>query len=154
MKEKVVIIKTQFDSILEEVINGNSGKRIQESFNTKNLPDTNYEVEKANINHSRDFDYIFRKLNGMIHNCIYWFSFDSKEKAIEFNNLLNSKRELLRHRKADPRVTPAKSNKYQESYVLYVGVRRGGINKKELTNICGRIIQHFGYYEKGSTQGL
>ncbi len=38
---------------------------------------------------------------------------------------------------------------------LYVGTRLAGYTKKwNLTNIEGRVIQHLGYYDKGSTHAL
>lgn len=42
-----------------------------------------------------------------------------------------------------------------DTSILYVGTRLAGYTKKwDLTHIEGRIIQHLGYYHKGSTHAL
>ena len=70
---------------------------------------------------------------------------------MELNTLLDNNREKLSNQY---RVIPPK-NKNQDSNVLYVGIRRGGVRKRDqLSNLSGRIVQHLGYYERGSTQGL
>ncbi|WP_299104344.1 hypothetical protein [uncultured Tenacibaculum sp.] len=119
------------------------------SFNLNQLPAVNnYNTD---IREDQYFKSIFEALNKKEQNCLYWFELESEALAIELNHLLDAKREEL---KRNLRVVPVK-NSNTHSKVLYVGIRRGGIRKRDkLTNISGRIIQHLGYYEKGSTQGL
>src|SRR5690606_5974724 len=83
--------------------------------------------------------------------CVYWFEIKTMELASELNTLLDNNRNELNLNK---RLVPV-INKNTDSNILYVGIRRGGKRKYDgLSNIAGRIIQHLGYYVKGSTQGL
>lgn len=119
------------------------------TFNSSELPDN--EDFTANIVTHPIFSPLFDKLLAIRENCLYWFSLDSNDKCEILNNLLNTNRESLA---VIPRVIPP-DNKNINSNVLYVGIRRGGFRKKdEFTHIAGRMVQHLGYYEKGSTQGL
>lgn len=68
--------------------------------------------------------------------------------------LLNKKRNVLTNG-SDPiwKVPPHNNN--TKSKVIYVGVRQGGVRQYDrLSNLSGRIIQHLGYYHKGSTGAL
>ena len=67
-------------------------------------------------------------------------------------NSLNEKRS---HLKQLDRVVPV-MGKFPESNVLYLGIRRGGGYKRDLTytHIVDRIRCHFGYLKSGKTQGL
>lgn len=118
-------------------------------FNLGQLPKIN--EYKTDIREDLNFKEIFVELDKKIHHCLYWFEVENIEKAMELNLLLDKTREELKQR---GRVVPV-INKNLDSPVLYVGIRRGGVRKYDgLTNISGRIIQHLGYYIKGSTQGL
>ena len=118
-------------------------------FNLNQLPEVN--EFQTDIRQDKYFKEIFKELNKKEFNCLYWFEAESIENATELNNLLDSKRKEL---KVNNRVVPV-INKNLDSKIIYVGIRRGGKRKYDgLTNIAGRIIQHFGYYIKGSTQGL
>jgi|TARA_R110000744_G_scaffold62940_1_gene129733 hypothetical protein len=118
-------------------------------FNLKELPNVN--EFKTDIRLETVFEELFKELNKKTNHCLYWFELDSIDYANKLNILLNNNRKKLGLNK---RVVPV-INKNTNSNVLYVGIRRGGIRKYDgLTNISGRIIQHLGYYVKGSTQGL
>ncbi|OCK42680.1 hypothetical protein BA195_13955 [Tenacibaculum soleae] len=118
-------------------------------FNLNQLPNVN--EFRTDIRQDENFKQIFSELNKKESNCIYWFECESIQIATELNNLLDSKRNEL---KFNQRVVPV-INKNIDSKIIYVGIRRGGKRKYDgLTNIAGRIIQHLGYYIKGSTQGL
>jgi len=118
-------------------------------FKTSDLPEIN--DFKTDIRIDPNFSRIFEELNLKTNNCIYWFNFESERKAAKINLLLDNNREELKDKF---RVIPP-PNKNENSKTLYVGIRRGGVRKRDkLTNISGRMIQHLGYYDKGSTQGL
>lgn len=122
-------------------------------FSTNSIPDhKNYSV---NIQYYNDH-YIkaFEKLNtNRVNPSIYWFEVEWDEECIRLKSLLLSKAQELKNQE-DKRVTPPQ-NRNKQSKVLYVGSRKGGYRKRDgLTNIAGRIIQHFGFYEKGSTGSL
>ncbi len=126
----------------------------QFEFNLKDLPDTFEYTPKLNPNaksiraHEK-FKPMFEDLCTMRNSCLYWF--EVKDECDNLIELLNNNRTSLIEKQ---RVVPVK-NKNCDSNVLYVGIRRGGFTKKwKLSNISGRIIQHFGYYKVGSTQGL
>lgn len=121
-------------------------KKLIYKFNLLNLPDV-----ATNILDADDFREIFIELNKKTKSCIYWFELENEQKCLEIISHLNSRREVL---KSKSRVIPPK-NANKNSKVLYLGIRRGGVRKRDnFTNISGRIVQHLGYYEKGSTQGL
>tara|TARA_R110002096_G_scaffold271456_3_gene465214 strand:+ start:559 stop:1149 length:591 start_codon:yes stop_codon:yes gene_type:complete len=130
------------------------------TFNLKDLPyHDNYTLD---IRRHKSFSKIFTSLNDKRRDCLYWFSVKNKIDALNIKGLIENSRLSLRNQK-DKRVVPAKNNNL-DSNVIYVGVRKGGcrkytiINKRRvpdvLSNIEGRIIQHLGYYTKGTTQGL
>jgi len=100
---------------------------------------------------SGELKELFTQLDLIKCNCLYWFELehDCDSKLVK-SSLLDFKIGYKDHK----RKTPAK-NKILASNTLYVGVRRGGIRKKDgLSNIAGRIFHHLGYYHIGSTQGL
>lgn len=134
-----------FESIADSIIN----KAVNFTFETSWLPEVgNYDFD---IRENQQFSEIFDSLNKMKNHCVYWFSLETNQLCGELNQILDNKRGDLKIRN---RLVPAK-NKNQDSNVLYVGKRKGGIRKSDdLTNISGRLVQHLGYYEKGSTQGL
>lgn len=146
MKNTVSIeINERLDRIFDFILSQKSTYK----FNLSNLPDTNNY--STNILDSGTFREIFDDLNKKRKNCIYWFELQNEQECDALILRLNNKREFLKN---NFRVIPPK-NKNQNSKILYLGIRRGGIRKKDnLTNISGRIVQHLGYYVKGSTQGL
>jgi len=139
-------IKTNLEKIGEKIIE----KSKVYKFKTSDLPEHNNFM--TDIRHASPiFEKIFKELDLKTNNCIYWFDLVNNENAKEINSLLDIKREELKKNK---RVIPPK-NINVNSKTLYVGIRRGGVRRRDkLSNISGRIIQHLGYYEKGSTQGL
>jgi hypothetical protein len=123
------------------------------SFHSYELPDyLDYEID---IREDEKFTNHFKKLNSFQGHCLYWFELSTNEDAVKLMLLLNNKRQPLWERELDKRKVPV-DNLNLNSTVLYVGVRQGGKPriKDGLTNKSGRIIQHLGYYLKGSTQGL
>lgn len=133
------------ESIGDEIIKQPKVHRF-ETFDLLEHNNFNIDIRQVPV-----FDEIFEDLNRKKNNCIYWFNLESDECAKEINCLLDINREELNKLR---RVVPPK-NRNENSKTLYVGIRRGGIRQKDnLTNISGRIIQHLGYYDKGSTQGL
>ncbi len=146
MENTVLIeINEKLDKIFYFILN----KKSIYKFNLLNLPDTNNF--STNILDTEIFREIFNELNKKSNNCIYWFELQNEQDCSDLILRLENNREFL---KENFRVIPPK-NKNQNSKILYLGIRRGGIRKKDhLTNISGRIVQHLGYYHKGSTQGL
>lgn len=143
---------------LESLIKTNAPEKF--IFNLNKLPDhKNYTID---IRDDKHLSNTLSVLNEKTNDCLYWFSVPQKADAQLLESEINKCREPLKNQQ-DKRVVPAK-NSNLDSNVLYVGVRKGGfrkytmINRKrvpdELSNIAGRIIQHLGYYKKGSTQGL
>lgn len=141
-----MIFKTyDFTTLINDLI----GSAEAYSFNLKDLPDT--DDFKLDLRKHEKFQNIFDELNKKTSSCLYWFEIDSNENCSSLIQLLDKKRKSL---KKQLRTVPAK-NKNTDSKVLYVGIRRGGIRKRDgLTNISGRILIHLGYYDKGRTQGL
>lgn len=143
---------------LKDIIN--KGKLESYTFNLKDLP--NYNDYKLDIRKHKEFTKIFSSLNEKTNDCLYWFSTDNEKDTNFLKKEIEVYREALKNRK-DIRVVPAKNTNLNSS-VIYVGVRKGGarnftrINNKRvedrLTHIEGRIIQHLGYYKKGTTQGV
>ncbi len=121
-------------------------------FNLKDLPDPNLYFEKdGNIRKSKGFTKLFKALDAKTTNCLYWFEVDTEISCSDLIKKLDKSRATLKKGK---RAVPVK-NINCDSKVLYLGVRRGGWTEKwKLSNISGRIIQHFGYYKVGTTQGL
>ena len=129
------------------------------TFKLNELPfHDNYSMD---IRKHNQFIPLFQSLNSKKHHCLYWFSTSTEKDALHLKKLIENKRYQLLNQQ-DKRVIPAKND--NRSNVIYLGVRKKGgrkytmINRKrindELSNISGRIIQHLGYYRKGSTQGL
>ncbi|AWG26678.1 hypothetical protein [Flavobacterium kingsejongi] len=111
---------------------------------------TKNNKHKSIRNHER-FKDLFVMLDTKVTNCLYWFEVENNNSCDLLVKHLNEIRPIL---KEQFRVVPV-INKNNNSNVLYVGIRRGGFTEKwGLSNISGRMIQHLGYYEKGSTQGL
>lgn len=117
-------------------------------FNLSELPphnDFQLDIRK----HGRFVD-LFSTLNEKKMYCLYWFTCDSNVHATTLMDSLNVKRETLIGTWTVP---PKNDNK--DSNVIYVGVRQGGVRKRDdLSNLSGRIIQHLGYYKKGRTGAL
>lgn len=141
-------------SKFQNEIESNSGVEMEViAFNSNELPDhQNYQID---IREDNKFKNHYNNLNGFKGHCLYWFETNTSKDAIQLMNLLNDKRNSLWEREFDKRKVPV-DNINLNSKTLYVGVRQGGNPRKKdnLTNISGRIIQHLGYYDKGSTQGL
>jgi hypothetical protein len=139
------ILIEKFDSLAQEVIE----KAEIYTFNLKDLPNVNnYQTD---IRSDLNFSQMFAELNKKLSSCLYWFEVETLDHCSNLRDLLDQNRELL---KSNYRTVPAR-NSNTNSNVLYVGIRRGGIRKRDqLTNIAGRIAIHLGYYIKGSTQGL
>lgn len=127
------------------------------SFELSDLPDA-YEYtptpekrDASNIRTHIKFDAMFRALDLKRTHCLYWFELNDKISCSKLIEIQNNARLALGERQ---RTIPVR-NMNCDSNVLYVGIRRGGFTKKwQLSNISGRMIQHLGYYYKGSTQGL
>lgn len=142
-----------FDELIETLKNNADSF----SFNLNDLPNafeytpSPTKLDSQNIRTHIKFDTLFRTLDNKRNSCLYWFEL---ENEIDCNNLisvLNNNRISLIERE---RTVPVINTNFN-SNVLYLGIRRGGYTKKwELSNISGRMIQHLGYYYKGSTQGL
>lgn len=132
------------DSILELKLLIENNKPYTFSFNTNQLPDNMVWEDDSFID-------LFQNLHHKGKSCLYWFSLESNETGNMVKEFIDLKRDWF---KSEKRVIPAK-NKNWDSNILYVGIRRGGRRKRdELPNILGRIIQHLGYYDVGSTQSL
>lgn len=121
------------------------------TFHSYELPDYLYYL--TDIREDEKFINHFKKLNSFKGHCLYWFELSINEDAIKLMSLLNDKMDSLWERELDKMKVPVDN---LNSPILYVGVRQGGRPRMKdgLTNISGRIIQHLGYYIKGSTQGL
>ncbi len=118
------------------------------SFNLSDLP--SYDSPEKIRTHVK-FEKMFTSLDSKRTSCLYWFELSDNESCNKLIEVLNANRQTLMERN---RTVPVR-NYNCDSNVLYVGIRRGGYTKKwQLSNISGRMIQHFGYYEKGRTQGL
>lgn len=149
IENKIMELDKVFESISDDIVS----KKVlvySESFNIKDLPHhTEFSVHPNTL---PEFNHLFRPLDKKNNDCLYWFELESNEKAKELNNLLNEYRLSNIKNNANFRNIPA-TNKNENSNVLYVGVRRKSKAPK-LTNIVGRINQHFGYYKNKNTQGL
>ena len=119
------------------------------SFNTNQLPPINNF--NTDIRQNSSFTKMFELLNTKKGFCIYWFECENEDLATELVTIFKDE---LQNLSAAERTIPPFSI-YSNSKVLYVGVRQGGYRKYDgLTNIAGRIIQHLGYYDKGSTGAI
>ncbi|WP_299317290.1 hypothetical protein [uncultured Maribacter sp.] len=151
VKKEILEAHRILETIRDKVIS-NVDERFSATFKIKNLP--NHDGFDVDANTHKDSRYIFTQLDKIECDCLYWFSLETKEQAKELNSLLNKYRKKNKKGSKGFRCVPATS-KNEDSEVLYVGIRRGGITiKSRLTNITGRVNQHLGYYHKGSTQGL
>lgn len=118
-------------------------------FNTLQLPPINQF--NTDIRLDQNFIEMFDILNKIRGYCLYWFECETVSDANELANIFLREQQNLSI--AERAVPPF--GKYNNSKVLYVGVRQGGFRKYDgLSNIAGRIVQHLGYYEKGSTGAL
>jgi|GEM_PF-1979381 len=122
------------------------------TFNLTELPPhNNFELDIRK--HGR-FEELFKKLDQKITYCLYWFECESETKAENLVAILNQKRDnLVSDTGKLWRVPPFNQN--LKSKVIYVGVRQGGVRKRDnLSNLSGRMVQHLGYYPKESTGAL
>jgi antitoxin component YwqK of YwqJK toxin-antitoxin module len=125
-------------------------------FNTSQLPDyVEYTYPNKDIRTHIVFQEMFNSLENLKTNCLYWFSVNTKEEAKKLKQLISDNKSYLwSEDKTKCRALPAR-NENDDSTVIYVGVRKGSIAKKQkITNISGRMVQHLGYYKEGRTQGL
>jgi hypothetical protein len=113
------------------------------------------KLEKPNYNITGKIDYavsispIIEKIRSIDKPCIYWFDAENETKAIEMI------KERLKFSFDYPIRSAPKPNSHKNSKCLYVGIRQGGMRKRDnFSNIAGRIVIHCGYYHVGSTQGL
>jgi len=111
------------------------------------------KAEDFNLNLRKHgfFGEMFTELDKISSPCLYWFMcINESEAAKSKENLIQFRHNMGIH----SRNVPA-PNKNTNSKYLYLGIRQGGVRKKDgLTNIASRIFQHLGYYSVGSTQGL
>lgn len=121
------------------------------SFNLSDLPaHNNYQLD---IRRESKFEELFQELDNKKTYCLYWFECVDTKNAENLIAILNSKREKL-YSGEDIRNVPPKNGNSQ-SKVIYVGVRQGGVRKRDnLSNLSGRICQHLGYYKKGGTGAM
>lgn len=118
----------------------------------------NFEFEKDK--HPPILSDIITTLNQVHSPTLYWFETETPDEVMHLNEALNQFR--LHQKPEDPnrRVVPAVNRNHlnqpiEPSTTLYVGKRHEGHRKSDgLTNVSGRMVIHFGYYHKGSTQGL
>lgn len=148
------LIQENFHEIVEEIYSNRNNDSFYHKgvFNTKDLPDHKNYAYSPNLDpqFGRNVFSSLDKINS--NHCLYWFELATPSEAEQLNDLINLYR--LKKEEDNYRVVPA-SNKNTNSRILYLGVRRGGYTKsRKLTNITGRMCQHLGYYEKGTTQGL
>ncbi len=104
--------------------------------------------------HNRKSGYlkdIFTNLDSISVHSLYWFEIVQPNKSKEIKKTFAD----YKLRKAEHGRTVPASNKTETSKILYVGIRRGGVRKRDgFTNIGTRVFQHLGYYSKVSTQAL
>lgn len=121
------------------------------SFNLTELPPhDNFELD---IRRHGRFKELFEQLNQKKSSCLYWFECESEADANNLIQIFADKRgSLVSNSGKYWRVPPI--NKVS-SKVIYLGVRQGGVRKKDmLSNLSGRIIQHLGYYSNEGTGAL
>ena len=140
-------------------------ERIQKQLNIFNsLVESNYPVHTFEIDCSKlqavgKFEFknrksgilgdLFTTLDKISTPCLYWFECENVEEA------LNAEIDLNKYRGTNPDRNIPAINSNNDSRYLYVGIRQGGKRKKDgFTHIAGRMYIHFGYYDKGTTQGL
>ncbi len=112
-------------------------------------------LEEPMYNPERSIDYaasilpIIHKIKTIDKPCLYWFEAENENTAIEMIKSRNNFSLNFPNRK-----TP-KPNSTNNSKCLYVGIRQGGMRKKDsFSQIAGRIVIHLGYYKPETTQGL
>lgn len=125
---------------------------------SENYPVYRFKIDCKQMPHFKEFDFWTRKetyfsdmfiqLDLLTGPCIYWFELKNEEFSEEIKTTTNSFRtNKIKH----TRTIPAK-NKNETSKFLYIGIRKGGVRKKDgLSNIASRIFHHLGYYSVGST---
>jgi len=107
-----------------------------------------FNFDKRGTGHLENF---FKSLDKIHGPALYWFECEDISCAMKAKTLIAE----FKSRKSEHLRTVPALNKNVDSQVLYVGVRRGGVRKRDgFTNIGARMFQHLGYYSKGSTQGL
>lgn len=102
-----------------------------------------------NLSYVKSVLPIIHKLMSIDNPCIYWFEAENENIAKE----LISHLDIFRNNEMGRKVPP--KNKNRDSKCLYIGIRQGGIRKKDnFSFIVGRIAIHLGYYHVTITQGL
>ncbi len=133
-----------FDDLFEREV-----EIYSKSIDCEKLKYPNYDLTLKE--YDEQLNTIILDLNAYNKPCLYWFSTQEFETSSKLINHLNAFRETGKNLN---RTLPPKNNN-SNSKVIYVGKRNAGLRKRDnLTNVAGRIAIHFGYYEKGSTQGL
>lgn len=119
-------------------------------FQLSDLPPV-MDLHFPDIRHLSPYQEFFHQLDQFTNDCLYWIKLDS----LNHSQMVKDRyQDIGIHLHENYRVHPPLS-RYDTSTCLYVGIRRGGIRERDgLSNIAGRMVQHFGYYDKGSTQGL
>lgn len=147
--EEKKTIEKQVDVIVKKILENQSHFKIC-TFHLSELPESNNWENHPNID--ENFKHRVKELDEYKKDCLYWFSCDDNDKAKELDKALC----VYRGNKGKPeyRVVPTTNRLEGKRSVIYVGVRRGGVSAKGLTNIMGRVNQHLGYYEQAKTQGL
>ncbi len=122
------------------------------SFNISELPaHNNFDLD---IRKQPQFEKLFSELDTRQTYCLYWFECIDPKQAQSLIDCLNLNRKKLNNTRIGKWTVPPQ-NDNRNSNVIYVGVRQGGVRKRDnLSNLSGRIIQHLGYYKKGSTGAL
>ncbi|NHN24949.1 hypothetical protein FIA58_004590 [Flavobacterium jejuense] len=151
MKETINNFINEFKTEIEEI----KADYFKFEFNTSQLPDVIEYTHKIDIRTHKEFEKMFTTLESVKTNCLYWFSANSIENANKLKEIISLKKvELFSEEKEKCRILPAE-NINTNSTVIYVGVRKGSVAKKQkITNISGRMVQHLGFYKEGRTQGL
>lgn len=120
----------------------------QFEFDGSNLEEPKYNPE-GKIDYAVSILHIINQIRYIDKPCLYWFETEDENKIPELLDNLNKFLLEFPNRK-----TP-KPNKNKKSKCLYVGVRQGGLRKRDnFSQIAGRIVIHLGYYKVGTTQGL
>lgn len=95
----------------------------------------------VNVLKDSDFSDIFDVITNISGPCLYYFEILSDHSAEEI-----VKRVMEYKVTQDSKAVPAIKKNFHKSRVLYVGKVKKGI--------CGRLVQHLGYYKVSGTQGL
>ena len=95
---------------------------------------------------------LFTKLDDIKSPILYWFEAKDNDSASILVNEMESFRSMEGRNRNIPVIN---DNTHNGGNVIYVGIRQGGVRKKDgFTNAASRIFIHLGLYSKGSTQGL